>query len=64
MSSIEIKFRDGTTQQFKHEGRAGGSYTKKLELTEGWATVTDEWGKRIAFPADTIESVQEFPQRY
>ena len=42
MSNITIKFRNGETAQFKHEGRAGGSYTKRVELTEGWVTIIDE----------------------
>ena len=64
MATCTIKFRNGETAQFKHEGRAGGSYTKRVELTEGWVTIIDEWGQRTSYPADTVEAVNEIPNRY
>lgn len=43
MSDIKIKFRDGSVREFKHQGRAGGSYTKSLSYEGAFAIVTDEY---------------------
>lgn len=64
MSDILIKFRDGTERAFKHEGRAGGSYTKRVTYEPGVIVVTDEWHKRTAFPLDLVAEVVERPERY
>ncbi len=58
MRLIRIEFRDGTIREFKHEGRAGGSWTKTIEFKDGWATVTDEYGNRFTYPESTIRSVE------
>lgn len=63
MANIKIIFKDGGVREFKHEGRAGGSYTKTLKLEGGFAVVTDEWGKRTAFPSESIQEVVEEPER-
>ena len=63
MADIEIKFKDGTVKKFKHEGRAGGSYTKHLKLEGAFAVVEDEWGKRTVFPAADIAEITETPGR-
>ncbi len=57
MSYIEITFTDGTKREWRHQGRAGGSWTKTLELQEGWATVRDEYGNTNTFPRDTIKEI-------
>ena len=57
MSNITIKFKDGTTREFKHEGRPGGSYTKHVKFESGFVIVTDEWDKRTAFPAEDVKEV-------
>jgi hypothetical protein len=54
--------RDGTTRDFLHEGRPGGSYSKGVTYKEGWVVVTDEWGKETAFPADLVERVESEPE--
>ena len=61
MSNITIKFRDKTIREFKHEGRPGGSYTKRLYYKEGFVVVEDEWGTQIGFPSDIIEEIKEVP---
>lgn len=63
MSNIVIHMKDGTKKSFLHEGRAGGSYTKTLKLENGFATVTDEWGKRTVIPAADIAEIIETPER-
>lgn len=57
---IVIHFREvgRVKEEFRHEGRAGGSYTKRCKLEEGWCIVIDEWGKQVAFPADIIAKVE------
>lgn len=57
MSNITIKFKDGTTREFKHEGRAGGSYTKTVIYEGGFIIIEDEWYNRTAFPSDLVAEV-------
>ncbi len=57
MSDITIKFRDGTERTFKHEGRAGGSYTKSTHYKGSFIVIEDEWGKETAFPAELVAEV-------
>lgn len=61
---IEFTFTDGTQKTFTHEGRAGGSYTKRLTFEGEFAVVTDEYGRRFAYPAARIKDVYEEPLRY
>lgn len=56
---ILITMKDGTIHKFEHQGRAGGSYRKKLTFEAAFAIVTDEWGKRIAFPAADIAKIED-----
>lgn len=64
MSSITIKMKDGSERKFKHEGRPGGSYTKKLKFEGAFAVVEDEYGNRTAIPAADIVEVSETPVRW
>ena len=64
MASITVKMRDGTTREFPHKGRAGGSYTKRLKLEGAFAVVEDEYGNRTAIPAMFIDEVVEKNDRY
>lgn len=64
MSDIIIKMKDGSVKQFKHEGRAGGSYSKSLKLENGFAIVEDEYGKKTIVPANDIAEIIEEPGRY
>jgi len=63
MSSIKIYMKDGTVEDFPHEGRSGGSYTKTLTFEGVFVVVKTEWGKRIAFPAADVSRVEETPER-
>jgi hypothetical protein len=56
--------KDGTVREFKHEGRAGGSFSKSVKFEGGFAIVTDEWYKKTAFPAQDIATVEDTPDRY
>ncbi len=58
MASIEIIFKDGTKREFLHQGRAGGSYTKKVRYEGGFVIVRDEYYKETAFPADDIKEIK------
>ena len=64
MSSITVKMKDGTTREFKHEGRPGGSYTKTIKYEGGFAIIRDEYDGRIAIPAGDIAEVIERPVRW
>jgi len=54
---------DGTTREFVHRGRPGGSYTIRLSFEGEFAIVTDEWGDRTAIPGARIAEVKEIEGR-
>jgi hypothetical protein len=64
MSSITVKFKDGTKREFPHEGRAGGSYTKTVSYEGGAVIITDEWHNRVAFPLESVSEVVEEATRF
>lgn len=64
MADIKIEFKDGTKREFKHERRAGGSYTKRLTYEGAFIVIEDEWGRRHSFPAHDIREVTETPTRF
>lgn len=64
MASIKIVFKDGKVRDFPHEGRGGGSYTKRVRYEGLMVIITDEWGKETAFPVDSVEMVEVTPERY
>lgn len=64
MSSITVIMKDGTKKEFPHEGRPGGSYTKRLRYEPGFVVVTDEYYKQTAIPTDLIQEVKEWPERW
>lgn len=64
MSNIVVTMKDGTRREFKHEGRAGGSYTKRLKLEHGFVIITDEWDKKIVIPSEDVAEVVETPERF
>ena len=63
MANIKIIMKDGAVKEFRHEGRAGGSYTKRLTIEGAFAVVTDEWYKKIFIPANDIARIEETPER-
>ncbi len=63
MSNIVVHLKNGEVMHFKHEGRAGGSYTKSIRYEGAFAIIEDEWGKRTAIPAENIDQVIETPDR-
>lgn len=58
MASIYIKMKNGSTKEFKHEGRAGGSYTKRIKYEGAFAIVVDEWDNETAIPVEMIEEIK------
>lgn len=64
MSDVLIKFKDGTSRDFKHRGRPGGSYTVKVRYEGDFVIVEDEWGTRTAFPGASVVEVVERPTRW
>lgn len=63
MQSITIKFRDGSVREFPHQGRAGGSYSKRVRYEGQFVIVTDEWHNETAFPVETVAEVYEKNER-
>lgn len=64
MSNIKITMKGGAVREFKHEGRPGGSYTKRLKLEGAFAVVTDEYDRRTIIPAADIKEIDERPTRF
>lgn len=64
MASITLKMKDGTVKRFPHEGRPGGSYTKRLTFDGAFAIITDEYYKRTCIPAEDIAEIIEEPERH
>ena len=64
MANIKIILKDGTEHNFRHEGRTGGSYTKRLKLEGSFAVVEDEWGKQTIFPSADVAKIESSPERY
>lgn len=62
MSSVTVKFKDGTSRKFQEQGRAGGSWSVSVTYAEGMVIVEDEWGTRTAFPMADIAEVVEIPR--
>ena len=60
---ITFKLKDGSTKEFRHHGRAGGSYTIRLTFEAAFAVVTDEWGNRTCIPAADIVEINDDPGR-
>jgi hypothetical protein len=56
--------KDGTKRKFPHEGRSGGSYTKRLTFKEDFVVITDEWDKSIFIPVSDIAEIEETSERY
>lgn len=63
MADIRIWLLDGSCMNFRHTGRAGGSYTKRIRYEGDFAIVTDEWGKETAIPASRIARIEACPHR-
>lgn len=60
--NIYITMKDGRKLEFKHTGRAGGSYTKRIRYEGNFAIVTDEYYNETAIPsADILEIQTEQP---
>ncbi len=64
MGGVKIQMRDGTELVFKHEGRAGGSYSLTVRYEPGFVVVTDEYYREKAIPTDLVASVVVEPSRY
>lgn len=56
--AITVHKRDGTKVEFKEKGRAGGSYTIRVEYKEGFAIVVDEYENKTAFPESVVDHIE------
>jgi len=63
MKSIIINKKDGTTKEFHHKGRAGGSWAISIRCEGGFAIIKDEWGNETIIPDQDIEEIktEQFP---
>jgi hypothetical protein len=62
--NIKLTFRSGTVKEFKHEGRPGGSYSKKIRYEGSFVVITDEYDRTWAYPVTDIALVETKPDRY
>lgn len=58
VSDITVYFRDGSVQTFPHQGRPGGSYTKRVRYEGSFAIIRDEWDNETTIPADRIDHIK------
>lgn len=61
--NITVQMKDGTSREFKHEGRAGGSYTKTIKYEGAFAIITDEYHNTTAIPASDIAEIKTTQSR-
>jgi hypothetical protein len=61
--NIRITMKTGEVREFRHEGRAGGSYTKELRYEPGCVVIQDEWYNETAIPLDLIQEIKTEPHR-
>lgn len=64
MSHITVKMKDGTSREFPHQHRAGGSYSNKIAYEIGFVVITDEFGKETAIPSEDIAEIIKTPPSY
>jgi len=64
MTSITIHMKDGTTREFPHKGRPGGSYTKSIRYEGAFAVVADEYYNETAIPVADIKEVKVTKSHY
>lgn len=64
MTDVVVTMKDGSKREFKHRGRAGGSYTVRTKYEGAFLVITDEWDKQTAIPAADIAEVVTTPERY
>jgi hypothetical protein len=63
VSDIVVTMKDGTVRKFMHEGRPGGSYTKRLSFESGVAIITDEYYRQTCIPVNDIAEIDCKPER-
>jgi len=61
VANVAVKKKDGTTREFRHKGRPGGSYTVTVRYEGAFVIVTDEYGREVAIPAVDITEVTTEP---
>lgn len=65
MTSVRITMKDGTINDHKHRGRAGGSYTKSVRYEGAFVVVVDEYRAETAYPASDVAKVEKYDvERY
>jgi hypothetical protein len=58
MIDVIVSMTDGTKREFRHKGRAGGSYSKRVRYEPGFVVIVDEWSNETAIPERLIQEVQ------
>lgn len=58
MRSIRVIKKDGKQLDFPHEGRPGGSYTKKIRYEGSFVIIKDEYDHESIFSVSDIEKIE------
>lgn len=53
--------KDGSVKEFRHQGRPGGSYTKKLSQEGSFICVTDEYYNKTYIPSGDVKEIKIEP---
>ena len=59
--TIKVTMKNGDKEEFRPQGRPGGSWTNSIRYEGGFAIITDEWGKETALPSGNIKSIVVTP---
>jgi hypothetical protein len=60
--TVEIIFKDGTTREWDHGSRPGGSYDNSVRYEGAFVIVRDAWEKTTAFPVQDVKEVITVPR--
>lgn len=50
--------RDGTTKEFPHETRPGGSYSNSIRNEHNFVVIVNVWGNETWIPVVDIKAIQ------
>ena len=59
MSRITVEYTSGKKETFEETSRAGGSWCTSIRYSNGWAIITDAYGKETAIPASQVKKITE-----
>jgi len=64
MIDVKVIMKNGEAHEFKHKGRAGGSYGILVRYEGAFVIISDEWGNESSFPAQDVGKVEKTQLRH